>query len=82
MGRVQGYTLVTESRCALRKSDLRMCVLYTLHTGLYTILPLLLPKLLWLPSNVSPFTFSFNPHNNKTDSYHYCPYFVGKETIV
>ena len=44
MGLVQGYTLVTESRFALWKSDLRMCVLYTLHTGLYTTLPLLLPS--------------------------------------
>ena len=40
MGLVQSYTLETESRFALWKSDLRMCVLYTLHTGLYTTLPL------------------------------------------
>ena len=44
MGLVQSYTLETESRFALWKSDLRMCVLYTLHTGLYTTLPLLLPS--------------------------------------
>lgn len=81
-GFVQGYTLITESGFELWKSNLRMCILYTLRTGLYTILPFLLAELLLLPGNLSSFIFSFNPHNNQTYSYDYCPYFVGEGTIA